>query len=135
MTRYVDVWNAISTSFATNVATPESLVVVDANEADPAQPEDAAWVRLSPEWAVETIVTTAPHLRSRAPHAANAQLFVPLDTGSAEIHRLAQVIYDAFKGETVDDARFRAPYLQDTRREGHWWTGLVVMPFETDDTA
>lgn len=57
------------------------------------------------------------------------QVFVPAGTGEVEARRLAALVEDIYRGRTVDDTTFQAPYQNPIGSDGAWYQLNVVVPY------
>lgn len=60
---------------------------------------------------------------------AVVQVFVPAGTGDVEARRLAALIESIYRGRTVDDTTFRAPWTDPIGSDGAWYQVNVVVPY------
>jgi hypothetical protein len=125
--------------FATEVATPQSLVTVYDNTERP--PITGRWCRFVVLLGEQALVSVAGvgQRRYRTTGAALAQLFEPLDTGDGSQWALVAAIQDAFRSVSLSGPpfiTFDAPSISGNPvREESWWMRVVSIPFRADEYA
>ena len=123
--------NAIRSRFKTQVATPESLIVVYDN--DPTSPPKAGsiWCRFSVRRS-ETQQVEAGPASFRLYGRAYAQLFGPLDKGDGALLELADTIVAEFLGETAAGVRYGEVTVVPVGVRGGEYQVNVEIPFMAD---
>lgn len=133
---YQDVAEAIRAKFKTDVATPNSLVVVNDNQS----PQNMAqsWYRLSVLFDGQRQVHsgTATTIRWRITGRAVLNLFAPAAKGEGTLMEIVDATNAAFRGDSVASpiVEFRpAPALQGVaERDDAWWRRTMTIYFEAD---
>lgn len=135
-TFFDDVTTAIRTKVRDEIAVGGFTVQYD-NEKDFAQPEGAAWARLSILFGEAAKVDTGSPSANRHRHVGTVilQVFHPLMTGMGEGWERVDLIKNAFLNATVGGAVFRTPRPSNVGRDGKWHQINVVCPFYVDDIA
>ena len=133
------VGNAIRSRFATQVATPQSLLTFYDNQDSESAPPSARWARVSVLFGESRQASfgSTGGRQFRTTGVASVELYEPIGAGDGAQLALADVVVSAFRGVTLASPSivFASPNVTAGFRDGPWWKRNVVIPFESDDYA
>lgn len=94
---------------------------------------DAAWVRLTINFGeTQQVGFQSAGRRKRTVGVAQAQIFVPVNTGDGLGYELADRVADIWEMSTIQTVIFRATSIQRVGEDGAWLQFNANTPFQGD---
>lgn len=100
------------------------------------KPENEGWVELLIQNPDANAIDFATDVTYRHAGILVFKIFVTLESGDAEVNKIADDLSSIFRGQAIDTTLFRAPNLERVGRvdmnEGAWFRKDLIIPFRWD---